>query len=69
LSRSSSLWNSWRRRILALMERTQAECEEALRTLYRLRAQWRGRKGPPGEALEAIERLIEEYERELGKWA
>jgi hypothetical protein len=52
------------------MRRTQAECEEALRTLYRLRAQWKGRKGrPPGEALEAIERLIEEYEYELGKRA
>jgi hypothetical protein len=51
------------------MERTQAECKEALRTLYRLRGQWRGRKGSPGEALEAIERLIEDYERELGKRA
>jgi hypothetical protein len=49
------------------MERTQAECEEALRTLYRLRASWKGRKSPARDGLEAIERLIEEYERELGK--
>ncbi len=51
------------------MRHTQAECEEALRTLYRLRAQWKGQKGPPGVALEAIERLIEDYEYELGKRA
>jgi hypothetical protein len=36
--------------------------EEALRTLYRLRAQFRERSDLPPHALEAIESLTEEYE-------
>ena len=43
---------------------TQAETDEALRTLHRLRTAWNERKDAPAGALNAIERLIEEYEAE-----
>lgn len=43
---------------------TREEREEALKTLYRLRAEWKRRKDSPAAALKAIERLIEEYEQE-----
>lgn len=36
--------------------------EEALKTLYRLRAEFRERKEPPSSVLKAIELLIAEYE-------
>jgi hypothetical protein len=43
---------------------TREEREEALKTLYRLRAEWNRQKDSPAAALKAIERLIEEYEQE-----
>jgi hypothetical protein len=43
---------------------TREEREEALKTLYRLRAEWNGQEDSPAAALKAIERLIEEYEQE-----
>jgi hypothetical protein len=66
LSRSSSLRPTWRWPILGLMARRAHDPEvreEALRTLYRLRAQFRERSDLPPHALEAIESLIEEYEK------
>jgi len=36
--------------------------EEALRTLYRLRAEFRGQNDPASSLLKAIELLIVEYE-------
>lgn len=42
---------------------TQAETDEALRILYRLRAAWNENDAPAG-ALKAIELLIGEYEAE-----
>ncbi len=42
---------------------TASEREEALRILYRLRDQWT-HKYIPASALESIEQLIEEYEKE-----
>jgi hypothetical protein len=44
---------------------TGAARDEALRTLYRLREEWNRRNDPQAAGLKAIERLIEEYEREL----
>jgi hypothetical protein len=41
----------------------QAETDEALRILYRLRAGWTDHEDAPAGALKAIERLIGEYER------
>ena len=43
---------------------TQAETDEALRILYRLRAGWNERNDAPAGALKAIELLIREYEAE-----
>lgn len=43
---------------------TREEREEALKTLYRLRAEWKRQQNSPAAALKAIERLIEEYEQE-----
>ena len=43
---------------------TQAETDEALRILYRLRAAWNERNDAPAGALKAIELLIGEYEAE-----
>jgi len=40
--------------------------EEALKTLYRLRAELLEQKEPPPGVLEAIESLIAEYERSWG---
>jgi hypothetical protein len=38
--------------------------EEALKTLYRLRAEFRERNDPASSVLEAVESLIAEYENE-----
>jgi hypothetical protein len=43
------------------------DSEEALKILYRIRGEWEGREGAPPGGLGAIETLIEEYERELGR--
>jgi hypothetical protein len=39
------------------------ERDEALRILYRLRAAWTERDEAPSPGLQAVERLIEEYEQ------
>ena len=65
LSRSSSPRTNWRRWILVQTDPTSHNPpvrEEALKTLYRLRAEFRERKEPPSSALKAIELLIAQYE-------
>lgn len=65
LSRSSSPRTTWRRWILVQTDRTSHSPqvrEEALKTLYRLRAEFRERREPSSSVLRAIESLIAEYE-------
>jgi len=65
LSRSSSPRTTWRRWILVQTDRTSHNPEvreEALKTLYRLQAEFRKRREPSSSALKAIESLIAEYE-------
>ena len=67
LSRSSSPRTTWRRRILVRTDRTSHDPQvrdEALKTLYRLRATLGEREEPPSSTLKAIESLIAEYEQE-----
>lgn len=42
---------------------TRQERDEALKTLYRLREKWTGPEDAPGGVLEAVEKLIKEYEQ------
>lgn len=67
MSRSSSPRTTWRRWILVQTDRTSHNPqvrEEALKTLYRLRAEFRERREPSSSVLRAIESLIAEYEEE-----